>query len=56
VVQTLKPAIAEKLDPASAIVTIAQNGPATTPILVITGWVVVSTVVGTVITRRRAVQ
>ena len=56
VVQTLKPAIAEKLDPASAIVTIAQNGPATTPILVITGWVVVSTVAGTVITRRRAVQ
>jgi ABC-2 type transport system permease protein len=55
VVHTLKPAIAEKLDPAAAIVTIAENGPATTPILVITGWVVVSTVVGTLVTRRRAV-
>ena len=55
VVNSVKPEIAEKLDPAGAIVTLAQHGPAATPILVITGWVVVSTVAGALITRRRAV-
>jgi ABC-2 type transport system permease protein len=56
VVQGLKPEIGEKLDPAAAIVTIAEHGPSATPVLVITGWVVVSTVLGTLITRRRAVS
>jgi ABC-2 type transport system permease protein len=55
-VQGLKPEIGEKLDPAAAIVTIAEHGPSATPVLVITGWVVVSTVLGTLITRRRAVS
>jgi ABC-2 type transport system permease protein len=55
VVSGLKPEIGEKLDPAAAIVTIAEHGATATPILVITGWVVVSTAVGTLVTRRRAV-
>jgi hypothetical protein len=54
-VQGLKPAIGEKLDPAAAIVTIAEHGPSATPVLVITGWVIVSTVAGTLITKRRSV-
>jgi len=55
VVSSVRPEIAEKLDPAASIVTLALHGAATTPILVISGWVVVSTVAGTLITRRRAV-
>jgi hypothetical protein len=55
VVNSVRPEISENLDPAGSIVTLAQHGAATTPILVITGWVVVSTVVGTLITRRRSV-
>ncbi len=55
VVSSVEPEIAEKLDPASAIQTLAQHGAAATPILVIAGWVVVSTVAGIVITRRRSV-
>ncbi len=56
VLSSVKPEIAEKLDPASSIVTLAQHGAATTPIAVIAGWVVVSTVAGILITRRRSVQ
>ena len=55
VLNSVKPEIASKLDPASAIVTLAQHGAATTPIAVITGWVVVSTIAGVLITRRRSV-
>jgi hypothetical protein len=55
VLNSVKPEIAEKLDPAAAIVTLAQHGAATTPILVIAGWTFVSMVVGALITRRRAV-
>lgn len=55
VVSNVKPEIAENLDPAASIVTLAQHGAATTPIAVITGWVLVSTVAGMLITRRRAV-
>ncbi len=55
VLNSVKPEIAEKLDPASAIVTMAQTGAATTPIAVIAGWVVISTIAGIVITRRRSV-
>lgn len=56
VLSAVRPEIAEKLDPASAVVTLAQHGAATTPIAVIAGWVVVSTVAGYLITRRRSVQ
>jgi ABC-2 type transport system permease protein len=55
VVSSVKPEVAEKLDPASAIQTLAQHGADATPIAVIAAWVVVSTVAGILITRRRAV-
>ena len=55
VVSSVKPEIAEKLDPASSIVTLAEHGAAVTPIAVIAGWMLVSTIAGIVITRRRAV-
>lgn len=55
VLRSAKPELADKLDPASAIVTLAQHGADATPILVIAGWVVVSTLAGALITRRRAV-
>jgi hypothetical protein len=55
VVDSVKPEIADKLDPAGSIVTLAQHGAAVTPIAVISGWVLVSTVVGLLVTRRRAV-
>ncbi len=55
VVSSVKPEIAEKLDPASAIVVLAQTGPETTPIAVIAGWVIVSTIAGILVTRRRSV-
>jgi ABC-2 type transport system permease protein len=55
VVNSVRPEISEKLDPAAGIVTLAQHGAATTPILVITGWVLFSTIAGTLITRRRSV-
>jgi hypothetical protein len=56
IVQTMKPEIAEKLDPASAVVTVASQGVTTTPVLVVAGWVVISTVAGALVTRRRAVS
>ncbi len=55
VLSSVKPGIAEKLDPAASVVTLAHHGAAATPILVIAGWMVVSTVAGFVITRRRSV-
>jgi ABC-2 type transport system permease protein len=56
VLQSVKPEISEKLDPAASITTLAQDGASATPILVISGWVVLSTVVGALITRRRSVS
>ena len=56
VMHQVKPQWAEKLDPTAAIVALADGGAATTPVLVIGGWVVVSTLLGAMITRRRAVQ
>ena len=55
ILQAFKPEIAEKVDPASSIVNLAQFGVTTTPVLVLVGWVVVSVALGAVITRRRAV-
>ena len=55
VVSSVEPEIADKLDPAASIVTLAQHGAAATPIAVISGWVLVSTVAGALVTRRRAV-
>jgi ABC-2 type transport system permease protein len=56
IVQQVKPAIAEKLDPATSVVMLAAQGWTWTPILVIAGWVTVSTVAGAVLTSRRPVQ
>ena len=56
IVQALKPGIADKIDPASSIVNLAQFGWDAKPALVLAGWVVVSTTVGAYVTRRRAVQ
>lgn len=56
ILAAFKPKIAEKIDPASSIVNLAQGYSTTTPILVLTGWVVISVVAGVLITRRRAVQ
>lgn len=55
ILMAVKPSVAEKLDPATSVVDLAQSGVTATPMLVIAGWVVVSTVLGAVITRRRAV-
>jgi hypothetical protein len=55
VVSSVKPEVAEKLDPASSVQVLAQHGPSVTPIAVITGWVVISTIAGLLITRRRSV-
>ena len=56
ILQVVKPPLAEKIDPVSSVVDIAQFGWTTQPVLVITGWVVVATVLGAVISRRRSVQ
>ena len=46
----------EKLDPVGSSINLAQGDPSMTPALVITGWVVVATVAGVLISRRRSVQ
>ncbi len=56
VVSAFKPEIAEKLDPVTSVVVLAQLGWSATPALVVAGWVVVATVLGAVTTRRRAVS
>ena len=56
ILQAFKPEIAEKLDPASSMVNLTQFGVTATPVLVLVGWVVVSTALGAYVTRRRAVQ
>ncbi|MPQ99064.1 hypothetical protein GB931_14260 [Modestobacter sp. I12A-02628] len=55
VLLTARPEIGEKLDPTTSLVLLAA-GPATaTPVLVLTGWVLLSVVAGTLVTLRRAV-
>ena len=56
ILSVFKPAWAENLDPTTAVVVLAQQGWSTQPVLVIAGWVVVSTVIGAYVTRRRSVQ
>jgi hypothetical protein len=56
VLQAFKPTVSEKLDPVTSVVNMAQSGWSTTPLLVVAGWVVVSTALGAYVTRRRAVQ
>ncbi|MCZ2858676.1 hypothetical protein [Blastococcus sp. VKM Ac-2987] len=51
-----KPELGEKLDPAQATLELAQGVHGTQSVLVLVGWVVVSSVAGWVLTHRRAVQ
>ncbi|MGY1701194.1 hypothetical protein [Geodermatophilus sp. SYSU D00766] len=55
VLRLAQPGIAEKLDPADAVLGLALGHGGTTQVLVLTGWVVVSLVAGAVVTSRRAV-
>ena len=55
ILNAFKPAVAEKLDPVTSVVAVAQSGWSTTPVLVIAGWAVGATALGAVIARRRSV-
>jgi len=50
-----KPEIADALDPSNAVLQLATGNGTTGNTLTLVGWVVVTTVVGTVVTRRRSV-
>jgi len=56
VVSTVKPVIAAHIDPNGAILALAQGQDRGTASGVLIGWVVVSTVAGTLLTRRRQVS
>ncbi|NEK60038.1 hypothetical protein GCU56_19465 [Geodermatophilus sabuli] len=56
VLSNSKPELAEDLDPANAVLHLGMGEQGTQPIVVIAGWVVVSTVAGWVLTHRRAVS
>lgn len=56
VLHTVKPAIATKVDPANAVLDLAQGNNTTTSLVILATWMVVAVVAGTVVTRRRAVQ
>ncbi|HEX2072718.1 MAG TPA: hypothetical protein VHF92_02940 [Geodermatophilus sp.] len=55
VLRAAKPQIAEKLDPVDGTLALALGNGGTTQVLAIAGWVVVATVAGALLTRRRAV-
>jgi ABC-2 type transport system permease protein len=55
VVRTFEPAVGAKLDPAGAVLALAQGQTVSQSVLVLSGWVVVGLVAGAVVTRRRAV-
>jgi len=50
-----KPEVADALDPSNAVLQLATGHGTTANTVTLVGWVVVTTVVGTVVTRRRAV-
>ena len=50
-----KPEVADALDPSNAVLQLATGNGTTGHTLTLVGWVVVTTVIGTVVTRRRAV-
>ncbi|MGY1716458.1 hypothetical protein ACI78R_18490 [Geodermatophilus sp. SYSU D01106] len=54
-VRTFKPEVGSRLDPAEAVLTLAQGGTPTQSLLVLAGWLGVSLAAGAVVTRRRAV-
>jgi hypothetical protein len=55
-VRLVEPAVAEKLDPTDAVLQLSTGAGTTSHALTLVGWVVVTTVAGAIITRRRAVQ
>lgn len=56
VARAFKPEIGARLDPAEAVLALAQGHSETRSILVITGWVVLTSVAGWILTHRRAAQ
>lgn len=56
VLQVAKPALAEKIDPGNAIVSLAQGAHQALSITILVVWVGVALIAGTVMNRRRAVQ
>ena len=53
--RSVQPELTERLDPTGAVLTLTADGVSTTPVLVLVGWTIVSTVAGVLVTRRRAV-
>jgi hypothetical protein len=56
ILQTVKPAIADKIDPGNAVLSLAQGDKTALSITILVVWVGASLVAGAVMTRRRAVQ
>lgn len=56
ILQAAEPEIAGMVDPVTSVVVLAQEGWSTTPLLVVAGWVVVSTAIGAHVMGRRSVQ
>jgi hypothetical protein len=56
VLQTVKPALADKIDPGNAILSLAQGDHTALSITILAVWVGVALIAGAVMTRRRAVQ
>jgi hypothetical protein len=56
VLETLKPVIAHKIDPANAVLNLGQGQSQTQSVVILAAWVVVPAVAGWVLTHRRAVQ
>jgi hypothetical protein len=54
--QVFKPALADKIDPGNAVLSLAQGHEQAQSITVLAVWVTVALVAGAVMTRRRAVQ
>jgi ABC-2 type transport system permease protein len=56
VVRTVKPEVGARLDPAEAVLALAQGQSETRSVLILAGWVVLASVAGWILTHRRAVQ
>ncbi|MCU1615693.1 MAG: conserved rane protein of unknown function [Frankiales bacterium] len=56
ILQVVKPAFADKVDPGNAVLSLAQGTHQALSITILVAWVGVATVAGAVMTRRRAVQ
>jgi ABC-2 type transport system permease protein len=54
--QVVKPALADKIDPGNAVLSLAQGDHRALSITILAGWVGVALVAGAVMNRRRAVR